>query len=202
MCLRAACVCWERGNTVLPSLERRGPCRKKVQWIMSKKHQWPSTAGSDCLSGVPGKREKQATQKHVHIVFTPWRNSWYAESQKCMLVILKGKTQWCFGQKEVPSLFYTEDKYFIILLKVRLLEGISVDRTGNIWSQICCWCWKSVSLFFFRFFSLSHLQTKSSRWSMIHELQAFSLWREETFSGAHITRLGFNSPPQLTQAAM
>lgn len=38
--------------------EKKDSALEKVQWIMSKKHQWPSTAGSDWLSGFPGKRKQ------------------------------------------------------------------------------------------------------------------------------------------------
>lgn len=104
MCLRAV-----RGNTVLPSLERKKDSAwTKFNELRGENNSEPGTAGSDSLSGFPGKR-KEATQEHKRIVFTLWRSCWYAETQECMLVILKAETETHIGnEKCIHSCFTLE----------------------------------------------------------------------------------------------
>ena len=87
MCLRSV---WGEHCAALAWEKKYSAHGRKFNELRAKKHQWPSTAGSDCLSGFPEKRE-EATQGHID--FALWRNCWYAESQGCVLVIPETQTQ-------------------------------------------------------------------------------------------------------------
>lgn len=221
MCLRSV---WGEHCAALTGEKKYSAYRRKFNELRAKKHQWPSTAGSDCLSGFPEKRE-EATQEHI--VFALWRNCWYAESQECVLVIPETQTQ---SSKSASAVLYWRTNplcYGASLKTKQETKGTALFHRwccDSVWKDFCL-SWK---IFYSLLFTLKSLKNRLfpppkknkhithkyacgiliqclcrsfPHLSLPHE-QLIQVCRETSFPGAHITPLGSDSPSQLTQAEM
>lgn len=95
------------GTLCCPHWREKGVCMGKVQWITSKKHQRPSTAGSVCLSGVLEQR-KEANQC-TYLSLSGGNGD--MQSQNCMLVILKAEIT--ITKKSLPQKKYIHSRFIL-----------------------------------------------------------------------------------------